>query len=98
MVLMMIGGKGVIMKETLIVILNGCEGSIPVVRESVRRHQSHRFFTPCHIAVSLLSQTAFLSPLRMTIGGNGVIMRKTSGVILSDSEGSITVVRKTVRR
>ena len=86
------------MRETLIVILNECEGSAAVVRKSVRRHQSHRFFTPCHIAVSLLSQTAFLSPLRMTIGGNGVIMRKTSGVILNEREGSAAVVRKAVRR
>ena len=84
--------------RVLIVILNGCEGSIPVEREAVRRHQSHRFFTPCHIAVSLLSQTAFLSPLRMTIGGNGVIMRKTSGVILNEREGSAVVVGKAVRR
>ena len=76
------------------------EGSRTKVSGRIRErcHPSHRFFTPCHIAVSLLSQTAFLSPFRMTIGGNGVIMRKTSGVILSDSEGSITVVRKTVRR
>ena len=63
-----------------------------------RCHPSHRFFTLCHIAVSLLSQTAFLFPLRMTIGGNGVIMRKTSGVILNEREGSAAVVRKTVRR
>ena len=60
--------------------------------------QRNRFFTLCHYPVSLLSPTAFLPPFRITIGGKGVIMRKTSGVILSDSEGSITVVRKTVRR
>ena len=86
------------MRGTLNVILNEREGSVPVVRKAVRCHQSHRFFTPCHIAVSLLSQTAFLSPLRMTIGGNGVIMRKTSGVILNEREGSAAVVRKAVRR
>ena len=34
---MTIGRKGVIMREMLIVILNGCEGSIPVVRKPVRR-------------------------------------------------------------
>ncbi|MFQ7109662.1 MAG: hypothetical protein ACLRP4_07660, partial [Dialister invisus] len=43
-------GFAVVVRETLNVILNECEGSIPVVRKAVRRHQSHRFFTPCHIA------------------------------------------------
>jgi hypothetical protein len=85
-------------RETLIVILSECEESAAVVRKAVRSHPSHRFFTLCHIAVSLLSQTAFLSPLRMTIGGNGVIMRKTSGVILNEREGSVFVVGKAVRR
>ena len=33
----MIGGKGVIMRETLIVILNECEGSVTVVGKAVRR-------------------------------------------------------------
>ena len=60
------------MRKTLNVILNEREGSITVVRESVRRHQSHRFFTLCHIAISRLSHKAFLSPFRMTIGGKGV--------------------------
>ncbi len=86
------------MRGTLNVILNEREGSVPVVRKAVICHPSHRFFTLCHIAVSLLSQTAFLFPLRMTIGGNGVIMRKTSGVILNEREGSITVVREAVIR
>ena len=85
-------------RETLIVILDECEGSATVMRESVRRHQHNRFFTPFHCPVSLLSHTAFLPPFRMTIGGNGVIMRETSVVILSDSEGSVAVVRKAVRR
>jgi hypothetical protein len=31
---MTIGGKDVIMRETLIVILNECEGSVTVMRES----------------------------------------------------------------
>ena len=35
MVLMTVGGKGVIMQEMLIVILNECEGSVPVVRQAV---------------------------------------------------------------
>ena len=95
---MTIGGKGVIMKETLIVILNGCEGSIPVVRESVRRHQSHRFFTLFHHPVSRFSHKAFFPLFRMTIGGKGVIMRETLIVILNEREGSAAVVRKTVRR
>ncbi|MFQ8789451.1 MAG: hypothetical protein ACLU45_03680 [Dialister invisus] len=60
------------MRKTLNVILNEREGSITVVRESVRRHQSHRFFTLCHIAISRLSHKAFLPPFRMTIGGKGV--------------------------
>ena len=51
------------MRETLIVILNECEGSATMVRESVRRHQSHRFFTLCHITASLLSHKVFLRPL-----------------------------------
>ena len=91
-------GFAVVVRETLIVILSECEGSAAVVRKTVRCHQCNRFFTLCHRSVSLLSQTAFLSPFRMTIGGNGVIMRETSVVILSDSEGSVAVVRKAVRR
>ena len=74
-----------------------CEGSAVVVRKAVRCHQCNRFFTLCHRSVSLLSHTAFLPPFRMTIGGNGVIMRKTSGVIRSEREGSAAVVRKAVR-
>ena len=68
---MTIGGKSVIMRETLIVILNECEGSATMVRESVRYHQCDRFFASCHIAASLFSHKhkAFLRPLRMTIGG-----------------------------
>ena len=85
------------MRETLIVILNGCEGSAAVVRESVRHHQHNRFFTLCHCPVSRLSHKAFLSPLRMTIGGKGVIMRETLIVILSGCEGSALMVGKTIR-
>ena len=84
--------------RVLIVILNGCEGSIPVEREAVRCHQLNRFFTPCHVAFSLLSLTAFLPPFRMTIGRKGVIMRGTLIVILSGCEGSIAVMGKAVRR
>ena len=79
------------------VIRNNSKGSAAVVRKAVRCHQCNRFFTLCHRSVSLLSQTAFLPPFWMTIGGKGIIMRKTSGVILSDSEGSAAVVRKAVR-
>ena len=32
---MTIGGKGIIIRETLIVILNECEGSAVVVRETI---------------------------------------------------------------
>ena len=95
---MTIGGKGVIMRETLIVIRSECEGSAAMVRESVRRHQSDRFFALYHIAVSLLSHKAFLRPLRMTIGGKGVIMRETLIVILNECEGSATMVRESVKR
>ena len=35
---MTIGGKGVIMRETLIVILSGCEGSAPMAGKTIRRH------------------------------------------------------------
>ena len=34
---MTMGGKGVIMRETVSVILSGCEDSIPVMRNAVRR-------------------------------------------------------------
>ncbi|WP_302759255.1 hypothetical protein, partial [Dialister invisus] len=52
--------QDVIMREMLIVILNECEGSIAVVRRTVRRHRSHRFFTPCHYSVFRHSHKAFL--------------------------------------
>ena len=38
---MTIGGKGVIMRETLIVILSGCEGSAPMVGKTIRHHSEH---------------------------------------------------------
>ena len=80
------------MREMLIVIQNEHEGSAIVVRKAVRRHQCNRFFTLCHCPVSRLSHKAFLSPLRMTIGGKGVIMRETLIVILSGYEGSAPMV------
>ena len=43
--------------------------SVTVVRKVVRCHQSHRFFTRCHVAVSRFSHKAFLRPFRMTIEG-----------------------------
>ena len=85
------GSAGVV-RGTLIVILNECEGSITVVRKPVRRHPSNRFFTPCHGPVFCFFHTAFLRPFRMTIGGKGVIMRETLIVILSGCEGSAVVV------
>ena len=85
------GSAGVV-RGTLSVILNECEGSITMVRKPVRRHQNNRLFTLCHIAASRLSHKAFLSPLRMTIGGKGVIMRETLIVILSGYEGSAPMV------
>ena len=66
----------VIIREMLNVIRSGCEGSAAVVRKTVRRYQGNRFFTPCHCPVSRLSHKAFLSPLRMTIGGKGVIVKE----------------------
>ena len=95
---MTIGGKSVIMRETLIVIRSECEGSATMVRESVRYHQGDRFFAQCHIAASLFSHKVFLRPLRMTIGGKSVIMRETLIVIRSECEGSATMVRESVRR
>ena len=44
------------------VILSGSEGSIPVMRKTVRRHQHNRFFTPYHHPVSRFSHKAFLPP------------------------------------
>ena len=74
------------MRETLNVILNEREGSVPVVRESVRCHEDNRVFTLCHIAAFRLFHKAFLPPA-LNDGGR-------QGVILSPSEGSITVIRK----
>ena len=62
-----------------------------------RCHPGNRFFTPCHIAASLLSHTAFLPLFRMTIEGESVIMQEMLIVILNECEGSIPVVRKAVR-
>ena len=64
---MTIGGKSVIMRETLIVIRSECEGSATMVRESVRYHQGDRFFASCYIAASLFSHKVFLRPLRTTL-------------------------------
>ena len=86
------------MRETLNVILNEREGSIPVVRKALRRHQSHRFFTRCHVAVSRLSYTAFLRPFRMTVGRKGVIIRGTLIVIRSGGEKFMEELVKTVKR
>lgn len=72
--------------------------AVTVIQKLVRRQQSDRFFAQCHIAASLLSHTAFLSPLRMTIGGKSVIMRETLIIILNECEGSATMVRESVRR
>ena len=79
------GSAGVV-RGTLSVILNECEGSITVVKKPVRRHQSHRFFTPCHISAFLLSYKVFLSPFRMTIEGESVMMR---GTIRRHNEGNV---------
>ena len=62
-------GSAAIMRGTLNVILNEREGSVPVVRKPVRRHQSHRFFTPFHRSVSRPSYKVFLSPFRMMRDG-----------------------------
>ena len=62
-------GFAVVVRGALIVIRSKCEESITVVRKTVRRHQSHRFFTPCHCSVSRLSHKAFLPPFRMTADG-----------------------------
>ena len=55
------------------------EGSRIKVSGRIRErcHPSNRFFTPCHVAASLLSHTAFLPPFRMTIEGESFIMRET---------------------
>ena len=95
---MTIEGKGVMMRGILIIIRSECEGSVPVVRKAVRCHQSHRFFTRCHVAVSRLSYTAFLPPFRMTTGGKGVIMGGTLIVIRSGGEKFIGELIKTIKR
>ena len=66
---MTIGGKGVIMREMLIVIRSEREGSVPVVRESVRCHEDNRVFTLCHIAVFRFFYKAFLPLFRMMADG-----------------------------
>jgi hypothetical protein len=92
------GWQGVIMRGMLSVIRSECEGSAAVVRKAVRCHQSHRFFTRCHVAVSRLSYTAFLPPFRMTNGGKGVIMGGTLIVIRSGGEKFIGELIKTIKR
>ena len=64
------------------------EGSRTKVSGRIRErcHPSHRFFTPCHISVFLLSHKAFLSPFRMTIEGESVMMR---GTIRRHNEGNV---------
>ena len=84
------------------------EGSRIKVSGRIRErcHPSHRFFTPCHISAFLLSYKAFLSPFRMTIEGESVMMRGTIRrhneegtliVILNECEGSAAVMRKSVK-
>ena len=91
-------GFAVVVRKTLNVIRSKCEESITVVRKTVRRHQRHRFFTPCHCSVSRFSLKAFSTPFRMTLEGKSVIIKGTLSVIQSASEESMPVVRKTVRR
>ena len=64
------------------------EGSRIKVSGRIRErcHPSHRFFTPCHISAFLLSYKAFLSPFRMTIEGESVMMR---GTIRRYNEGNV---------
>ena len=64
------------------------EGSRIKVSGRIREicHPSHRFFTPCHISVSLFSYKAFLSSFRMTIEGESVMMR---GTIRRHNEGNV---------
>ena len=85
-------GSAVIMRETLSVIRNECEESIPVVRKAGKLSSEVIDSSPCHCPVFCFSHKAFLSPLRMTIGGKGVIMRETLIVILSGYEGSAPMV------
>ena len=80
---MTLEGKSVIIKGTLSVIQSASEESIPVMRKTVRRHQSHRFFTPCHCSVSRFSLKAFSTPFRMTLEGKSVIIKGTLSVIQS---------------
>ena len=78
--------------------VSGSEEFAAVVRKVVRRHQSHRFFTRCHVAVSHFSHKAFLRPFRMTIGRKGVIIRGTLIVIRSGGEKFMEELVKTVKR
>ena len=78
--------------------VSGSEEFAAVVRKVVRRHPSHRFFTPCHIAALLLFHKAFLRPFRMTIGREGVIMGGTLIVIRSGGEKFIGELIKTIKR
>ena len=78
---MTILGKSVIIKGTLSVIQSGSDGSIPVARKPISCHQSHRFFTPCHIAVSRLSYKAFLPPFWMTADGKASFKAPTKDLL-----------------
>ena len=62
-------GSAAIMRGTINVILNEREGSVPVVRNTVRCHQKNRFFTHCHCFIYRPSYKVFLSPFRMMRDG-----------------------------
>ena len=90
--------QDVIMRETLIVIPSECEGSIVVVRKTVRRHRSNRFFILKSLFRFLSFPQGILASVQNDSGRQGVIVRKASVVILNEREGSITMVRKAARR
>ena len=53
---------------------------------TVKRHRSNRIVALCYYSVSRLSHKAFLTPFRMTIEGESVMMR---GTIRRHNEGNV---------
>ena len=61
--------QGVIMRETLNVILSTSEESVAVVRKAGKLSSEVIDSSPCHCPVFCFSHKAFLSPFRMTTDG-----------------------------
>ena len=83
---MTIGGKGVIMRETLIVILSGCEGSMPLIRNPQAQLENlylkTAFYSPNSRRISSLFNVCSLSDKLISIK-SGLRRRVYSGQSVS---------------